>query len=204
MGSRRKKNNAIEASRGDALVDDAEQIRALVSPVRQEIVDTVQALREASAAELAAELDRPTDGLYYHLKALVRARLLKVCGHRGEGRSREAVYSSLNPDRRLRLCYDPSDSENVAAVAATVLSMLRMTGRDFERTFIPDLAVVDGPQRNLWAGRSKGWLDDEELEQVHSHLAQLRRLLEQPRRSSNQRLHNLTFVLTPGAPTRSG
>ncbi|MEL6339440.1 MAG: helix-turn-helix domain-containing protein [Myxococcota bacterium] len=200
MNSRKKKSRS---SGGDTPVSDAEQIRALVSPVRQELLDTVQALGKASAAELASELGRPADGLYYHLKALVRARLLHVCAHRGEGRSREAVYSTLNPGTRLGLRYDPSDSENVAAVSATVHSMLRVTGRDFERTFTPELAVVDGPRRNLWAARSVGWLDDEELEDVHALLAELRQILERPRRSPRQRLHSFTFVITPGAPTRS-
>ena len=52
-------------------------IAALGSPVRQEIIDTVELLGgKATIAELAAQLGRPADGLYYHVRRLVAVGLL--------------------------------------------------------------------------------------------------------------------------------
>ena len=68
-------------------VRNAAAIRLLASPVRQEIVDTLEALGgEASVAELAAEVGRAADGLYYHLRLLVRGGLIDELAGDGEGR----------------------------------------------------------------------------------------------------------------------
>ncbi|HET9620627.1 MAG TPA: helix-turn-helix domain-containing protein, partial [Kofleriaceae bacterium] len=56
--------------RGGKIVEPR-AIAALASPVRQEILDTVEALGgTATIAELAAQLGRPADGLYYHVTVL--------------------------------------------------------------------------------------------------------------------------------------
>ena len=61
------------AQRMRSVVERVEQIALLASPARQEIVDTIEALGgEAAVAELAAQLGRSSDGLYYHLRHLVR------------------------------------------------------------------------------------------------------------------------------------
>jgi DNA-binding transcriptional ArsR family regulator len=177
-------------------IEDEEQIRCLASPVRQEIVDTLQALGTASAADLAAELGRPADGLYYHLRSLLETGLVVAAGHRGAGRRREAVYA-LPAGDGLRLAYDPDNVANVEAVTDVVGSMLRVAGRDFEKGFRPGLAVCEGPHRNLWAARLKGWLSETELEEIHELLRRVRRLLDRPRQSGEQRLHCFTLVLAP-------
>jgi DNA-binding transcriptional ArsR family regulator len=182
-------------------IRDEDRIRCLASPVRQEIVDTLQALGTGSAAELAAQLGRPADGLYYHLRSLLAAGLVEAAGHRGEGRRREAVYSLPARDG-LRLAYDPHDAANVEAVTEVVGSMLRVAGRDFVSGFRPELAVCEGPRRNLWAARLKGWLTGSELEEVHELLGRVSELLDRPRESAEQRLHSLTFVLAPAPPAR--
>lgn len=59
-------------------VRDPAQVRLLSSPVRQEMVDTLAALGgEAGVANLADQLGRPADGLYYHLRALVLGGLVE-------------------------------------------------------------------------------------------------------------------------------
>lgn len=177
-------------------IRDPEQLRALRSSVRQEIVDTVQSLGACSAAEIARELGRPADGLYYHLKALLQVGLLEEAGTRqSHGRS-EALYATRSPDSPMRLHYDPEDPENVAAVLRVVASMLRMTERDFADAYRPG-AVTEGPQRNLWAARTKGWLSDEDLREVNRLIGELKAIFEKAREPGRDRLHAFTFVNVP-------
>ena len=183
-------------------IRDPQQIRALESPVRQEVVDTLEALGTASVREIAAELGRPPDALYYHVRALLESGLLVPAGSRGDGRRREALYALPMAGDALRLAYDPDDPTNVEAVTAVVGAMLRVAGRDFAAGFRPQVAVCEGPRRNLWAARMKGWLDGEELEEVQSLLERLRHLMDRPRRSPDQRLHSLTFVIAPAVASR--
>jgi hypothetical protein len=182
------------------LIRDGAQIRALRSPVRQEILDVAQALGPSSVADLARELGRPADGLYYHVRALLGVGLLVAAGERGEGRSREALYATPAPREGLRLLYDPTDEDNAAAVTAAVAGMLRLTERNFAEAFRPGVATCHGVRRNLWAARNTGWLSETDLEEVNALVERLRVVLARPRREGT-RLHALTFVIAPVAPS---
>ena len=74
-----------------------EQIAALASPARVEILDILASLGVSSVAAIAAALGRPADALYYHLRFLVRVGLVRQVG-KGRGRRREqALYKTVAP-----------------------------------------------------------------------------------------------------------
>ncbi len=197
-------------------IERLEQVRALESTVCQEIVDLVGAAGPCSVGEMAAFMGRRPDSLYYHVRKLSAAGLLVDRGIRGSGRRAEAVYDI--PGRPLRLAYDPSDPENVTAVSRVVASMLRSANRDFRGGFRPDLAVVEGDARNLWAARMKGWLSDEDLAELNTLLNRILEVFHRreaaeasgrepyPAKGASRRLHSLTWVLAPieAAHARSG
>ena len=84
------------------LIESADQIAMLASPTRMEIVMTLEALASpTTVAELAAEMGRPADGLYYHLRALVSSGLLEEHTEAGDQR-----FQSTTPrGQRVRLRY---------------------------------------------------------------------------------------------------
>ena len=51
---------------------------AMLQPLRRRIVRSLAPGREASAAELAAELEQPLGRIAYHLRVLTRRRVLTV------------------------------------------------------------------------------------------------------------------------------
>ena len=62
---------------GHSTLEKADEIELLASPTRIELIDTLEALGgEATVAELAAQLGRPADGLYYHLRQLAAGGLI--------------------------------------------------------------------------------------------------------------------------------
>ena len=80
-------------------ISSPRQILVLASPVRQDILDTVAAAGPCSVADLARLLGMPADGLYYHIRSLSLAGLLKLTsakGKRGRGEAR------LPPERAGR------------------------------------------------------------------------------------------------------
>ena len=160
-------------------------ITALASPVRQEIVDTVEALGGgATIAELAAELGRPADGLYYHVRRLVTAGLLV-------GSGTPEVYRT--PARGLRLDY----ARDAAAVRRVIAAMLRIARRDFDAGFAQVGVAVSGRRRSLWAGRTKGWVGAAELAEINALIARIEQILRRPRRRGADRLASWCFVLAP-------
>ncbi|MBB6244495.1 helix-turn-helix domain-containing protein [Rhodanobacter sp. MP1X3] len=56
-----------------------QKIAALTTPIRAELATAIQALGVAAmVAELASQLGRREDGLYYHLRALLQVGLVQV------------------------------------------------------------------------------------------------------------------------------
>lgn len=182
------------------LIADPAAITVLASPVRQELVDTVEALGAASIAELAEQLGRPADGLYYHVEILRRAGLLvAAAGRRSRtGRSERRYGTPARSGKRLALVYQARDPRNAAAVRSVVSSMLRIARRDFDRALTAGVAV-EGPRRELWASRGTGWVSDGELLEINRLLVQVASYLRRPRGGPRQRLISLCYVLAPMA-----
>lgn len=176
------------------MVDRAEQIALLASPTRIDIVDTLEALGGAvSVAELAAELGRPADGLYYHLRQLAAGGLIEEEDAPDGRRYRTATRG----DERLQLKYEPGDTSNAHAVARVAASQLRVSGRDFERALADPATVTEGPQRTLWTSRTTGWVDARDLAEINDLLARLSDLVQRPRGDRAGQLIALSWVLAP-------
>ena len=176
-------------------IRDVRQIRLLASPVRQTIVDTLEASGARSAAQLARILGCPADALYYHLRRLTRAGLLISVGRAGRIGRPGGVFALRRKPTRLH--YDPSNRSNRRAVTAVVASMLRDATRTFARGMLRH-PVVDGRRRNLWAGRRTGWLTPSELQELNRLLRRIVRLMEQGAPGRKKvRLYEMTFALAP-------
>jgi DNA-binding transcriptional ArsR family regulator len=178
-------------------VEDAGEIALLASPARIEIVDTLEALaRPASVAELAARLGRPADGLYYHLRQLAAGGLVEEENGADGRRYRTRTRSG----ERLRLRYRPGATDNAEAVARVAASVLGVAGRDFARALADPASVVEGPQRELWVARGKGWVRPADLAEINRLLARLMELLQRPASTGRGRLVSLSWVLAPLEP----
>lgn len=183
-----------QTRRAHAGIETATQIAALASPARIEIVMTLEALgATASVAELAAELGRPADGLYYHLRALAKAGLIERVACDGGQR-----YHSTTPrGQRMRMRYRLGARGNAKAVARVAASMLRMAGRDFTRALMREDMVAAGAQRELWVARVKGWVGAPEIAEINRLLARMLELLHQSRTGRAEKLLALSWVLAP-------
>jgi len=181
-----------KAARGG--VENAKEIELLVSPTRIEIVDTLEALGgEASVAELAAQLGRPADGLYYHLRQLAAGGLVEEEAALDGRRYRLPTRRG----ERLALRYRPGATENAKAVERVASSVLRIAGRDFARALGDPETIVEGEHRELWTSRLKGWVGPSELAEINRLLNRLGKLLHRPRTAERDRLVALSWVLAP-------
>ena len=181
-----------KAKRGG--VENAKEIELLVSPTRIEIVDTLEALGgEASVAELAAQLGRPADGLYYHLRQLAAGGLVEEEAALDGRRYRLPTRRG----ERLALRYRPGATANAKAVERVASSVLRIAGRDFARALGDPETIVEGEHRELWTSRLKGWVGPSELAEINRLLNRLGKLLHRPRTAERDRLVALSWVLAP-------
>jgi DNA-binding Lrp family transcriptional regulator len=184
-------------SRKNYLITEPEQLKCLASAVRQEIVDTVQSLGECSIADIATALGRPADGLYYHVRELLKAGLLLKHGTARNNRREEAIYTTPARDGSLQLRYELGDPVARKRIRRIVDSMLHTAARDFADGFESGLATVEGRHRNLWAGRTKGWLDMDDLREVNELLERLSELMDRSRSPERRNLLVLSWALAP-------
>lgn len=185
-------------------IREAAQIEALSAPARQEIVDALAVIGPCSIAELALDLGRAADSLYYHVARLERVGLVVQRGTDGEGVRERALYDV--PGSRLVIDHQPGTAKERRGLLALVSACLRIAERDLRRAFEGGLAVYRrSPRRNAWGARSKGWLTPAELALLRGHLEAASDLLQRSKGRAQRRpdsaLHALTFVLTPIAPS---
>ncbi len=180
----------------DHIIRHRKPLAALMSPMRQEIVDLLSQMGTVSVAELAAALNRPPDALYYHLRVLKEAGLIVEEGHRQNGKRQEVLIRTVAPN--LKLQYILGDAGNFASISAIVGAMLRLGIRDFNHAFQSGEAVVEGDARNLWAARRIAWLSEGDLETVNTALETLFKAMSKPAGpEDDRRLCALTLLLTP-------
>jgi DNA-binding transcriptional ArsR family regulator len=185
-------------------IGDARRIKVLASPVRHELVDTLSALGgKASVAQLALQLGRPADGLYYHLRVLQKAGLVEELAEDGGERIYRLAGSGKAP---LRLAYEPEGRGTVPALSSYARGLLKVAQRDFERGLRTEGVAMQGERRQLWAARNKGWVGPAELEEVNRLLEKLCELTSRPHGPGRDMLMSLAFVLAPSArrPKRRG
>lgn len=169
------------------------QVRALASPARQEVCDTIEAAGPVTVARLAELMGRPADSLYFHVRRLVKVGLLVEREAVKEGRHTAAVFDVAR--RPMRLSYTtPVKAKDVARVAAGIV---RLASRDFAAAVTSGSETSDGPYRTIWAARSKGWLTPAELERVNSLLNEAAGILRGARPRPGTRALALSFVIAP-------
>ena len=174
-------------------IEHPRQLSAIVSPLRQELLDVLARVEAASLAELGAMLGRPADGLYYHVRVLERAGLVVPAGTRANGGRPEAIYRAVASQFALR--YAPAPASHARSVNGVVGAMLRLGARDFRRALHAASTKLDGPDRDLWALRTTGWLRPEDVRRVNRLIRQLAE--STARRRPPGRLYALTMLLAP-------
>lgn len=116
-------------------IGDVAQLRALRTPLRQEVLATLSRLGSASVKEMATELGRAPASLYYHIHELAEAGLIREVDRRPAGRRTEAVYGPAA--QRIIIDRNPRSK----AFAEALAELHRATLRTAERELVSALGV---------------------------------------------------------------
>ena len=186
------------------IITSVAQLLTVASPGREDLVDAVGVLGPCTITELARFVGRSRNALYYHVNVLRDCGLLVESRRSGQGKKATAYYDV--PGRPMIVRFNLSTERTRQAVVALARIRLRSAARGFVRACRPELATVEGPNRNLWVTRWKGWLSNRELQEANIHLARLIELLRHRAGpvSAKRKLHEFTFVLAPVVLTGHG
>ena len=177
-------------------IKSPKQLAAISSPLRQDLIDLLEAIGPAPVTTIAKYMEMPADGLYYHLKVLKRAGLLIETTERGAVGRPQGNFDV--PGRPVRIRYTGADTRTRKAIKRLMGSVMRNAYHGFRRAFSAD-AVVEGAAREVWVGRKAGRLTDAEIKEMNQLLARMMELMDTSRRTHEPggRLFSFTFAFVP-------
>lgn len=167
-------------------------LRALASPIRQEIVTTLGD-GPATVKELATRLGRTRQALHYHVARLVAAGIAAAAGERGIGPAKERIFRI--PQQRIAVGARRSRKDLDAAQAATA-ALLRLTQREL-RAALRREGRVPQESSQIVVMRARCRLDSRGVAQVQKLISKIDDRLRTARRFEKHPTYALTVVLTP-------
>jgi DNA-binding transcriptional ArsR family regulator len=166
-----------------------------------ELIGALRTHGPASIRELAAQLDRPADGLYHHLRTLLKAGIVVEREQRKVGRRTEAVYEVAASRIAGRL--DPKSPQSKTAAVRAGAAALRLAAREFKTAIETDSLTLTKGLPNIGASRQRTWLSDRGLVRLHRLFGQIEKLLVKESEQKQGQPHSLTIVLAPCVKRRT-
>ncbi|MDA7979171.1 MAG: helix-turn-helix domain-containing protein [Pirellulales bacterium] len=158
------------------VVDQPSQLRELASPVKQVILDALaSAAGPCSIRELAKDVNRAADSLYYHLRSLVKSGLVIPAGTRTENGKPVALYTGAG--RRFKIKYDFRIPRFKHLIRSIFRATIRLANRNFERGLDLDNVRFDPRHRNLYLMRMEAWLSRQHLAEVNQKINEINKIL---------------------------
>jgi predicted ArsR family transcriptional regulator len=175
---------------------EKEILRVLASPVRQEIYDLMRSLGPTTVRQLAGQLEVPANSLYFHLKKMERAGIVKVVETIKRAQSPpESIYDLVDSD--LSFNFDVSDSEHAGLLITATAAMLRLCLRDFQSASRSSRTVGKGSKRNFRAARLVAWLTVAETRKVNTLIEELSEILQGSRKRPDANRFAVAWTMCP-------
>ncbi len=174
-----------------------EQIEALASPVRSDLIDRLVSSGEMCVRELAENMGLRPSSLYHHLQKLRAVGLIEEVGSRLTSGRSETLYRSVAP--RIRLMRALEEPQCYAPMSKVSAALTRQMGRDFQRGLANPRAISNGPDRNLGVFRLVGRPNAATLEKINAHMQAVAELIWEAK-DENAAQIALGCILAPITP----
>ena len=171
-----------------------DQLKALTSAIRHDIMDHLVAREPLSVRDLALSLQRKPTAIYTHLRRLQKVNLV-VSIQVAQKRGRPALlFRPVAP--LVRLARAPNDARNRPILARIAKTMSSQAAKEYGKAFQRPGWVIDGPARNHWVFRCMTAPSPQRLVKINGLLDQLAELIWTPDPNPG-RLLSVTWLLSP-------
>ncbi len=150
---------------------------AISSPIRVEMLVFLIVAGTCSIRELASLMNRPADGLYHHLRKLVKARIVKEVGVRRVGTQKEALYRAAADD--IAVDRNIGSRRTRQRTIRLFRTIMKHALRTIEAALESGDVVLEGARQNLRFNWLASWLDAQQLAQVREHQDAINRILQE-------------------------
>ncbi|MBO3094931.1 winged helix-turn-helix domain-containing protein [Cellulomonas dongxiuzhuiae] len=146
---------------------DPAVLRALAHPLRVEILDLLDDLREATASQVAERTGQTVANCSFHLRSLAKAGYVE----RAEPRGREKPWRAARRSRRLEP--DPADTTSVDDVVPVATLVIQREAARAVDHFADPRATDPARVRTTVLTTQRLWATPDELEDLAARLAAL-------------------------------
>ncbi len=180
-------------------ITDPDQLRAVVSTVRSDIMDQVAAFGPLSVREIGELTGAAPSSLYHHVQQLLAVGLLTLAGERHAAKKPEQLYDTPAP--RMRMLEALQDPANHEVLNALVDALCKQANRDFARGFDAPHRQTTGPERNVRFAHLVCRPDAKTLRQINAHLDAITELIAQSAGGEGERIA-YSWVVAPQSRKR--
>lgn len=167
---------------------------AINSPIRVEMIVFMIVAGTCSIRELAALMNRPADGLYHHVRKLVKARIVEEVGVRRVGTQKETLYRTAAAD--VSIDRNISNRRTRERTIRLFRTIMKHALRTIEASLGSGETVLEGPNQNLRFNWLASWLDETQLAKVRAHQDAISRILHDGlQRRDGQLVAVLTYMV---------
>ena len=177
------------------IVSTRQQWNAVNSPLRLQMIAVFESVGPMSVAELAEHLNLAADGLYHHIKIMLKAKLLVDLGFRKSTRIPEAVYD-LSADK-IDFEVDLAKGRNVEHLDKLNKAVMRNASRVLQAALTSGDGNLAGAGRNIYARYETAWLDDKDLAKVREHIEAISKIFRSSRTRKTGTLMMANCNLSP-------
>jgi DNA-binding transcriptional ArsR family regulator len=182
-------------------VRDPKQVKALRTPLRQEVVEAVTRLGACSVKELGDAVGRAPASLYYHVHELEAAGLIMEAGRRRVGKRLESVYEPVA--QRIVIDRAERSEEFLSALLDLHRSSLRTAERELVRALDPGrMAGVPKARAPAMLVRLSARLRPGAAAEAGRMMRELAEFMERNDDPDTPATHALTAVLVRLVPPR--
>ena len=171
-----------------------QQLEAMVSARRHDIVDRLAASGPMSIKELAMQFGAQPSSLYHHMAILLEAGLVIEAGSRMSGKRRELLYNTPAP--RMRLIQALIDDRYRDILIDIGNALTRQMGRDFAGGFAHPDTNHEGQGRNHGFFRLVGRPSPAQIARINACLAEIGEILWSSSKA-DEPLIALGWILAP-------
>ena len=167
----------------------------VTSPLRLQMIAVFESVGPMSVAELADHLNLSADGLYHHIRIMLKTKILIELGFRKTGRIPEAVFD-LSADK-IDFDVDLAKGKNVEHLDKLNKAVMRNAGRVLQSALTSGDGKLAGAGRNTYARYETAWLDDKDLAKVRAHIEAISKIFRGSRTRKSGTLMMANCNLSP-------
>lgn len=174
---------------------DPARLRVLAAPLALQLLNALQGQREATAAELAEQVGRQREVVYYHLRRMVAAGIVRVTGQRATERRPVAVYRVSATDVRIDASDETADWRE--ALERLYRSAIRALERDVSASVAAGHRPGGGARAEFQLMARRLRLDEEGLREMNALFATVSQAALRRATARKGPVYSFAFALVP-------